>query len=75
MGRKPFYAASGASARILGSIEIKWGISFNEIDWNTLGIVSVSQETQSIKSMAYFPDSIYLDPYHPLPSISSLTPL
>ena len=45
---KIFYLASGASAKILGSVEIKWGISFK---WDRLkhfrdSLVSVSQEKQ-----------------------------
>ena len=66
-------------ARILWSIEIKWGTALSEyrLLWKLIRerLVSVSQKTQKfsdnfsmvgIKSMAYFCDSIYLDPYCPL---------
>ena len=77
MGRQISYLALAAPARILGSIEIKWGISFN---WDWLKhfreyLVSVSQETQNFSYnfwLVYF-NGIFPQ-FHLFRSLSPPTP-
>ena len=76
MRTKISYLVLVAPARILGSIEIKWGVGF-KWDRPKQDLVSVSKETQNFPynfSMVliqwhiwHFPNSIYLDPYPSLP--------
>ena len=62
------------SARILGSIEIKWGSALNEAIVVSFSITKAQKSSSynfllvGIKSTAYFLNSIYLDPYFPLSS-------